>query len=423
MRRMTISRSRIAPLVAAALLAAATAARAQDTLQVVKPDTLQIVTPDTMQMGAQQRPQTHVVQVGETLWGLAQTYFGDPLLWPEIYRLNTEVVEDPHWIYPGEELNFAGITPATQVAEAPVEQPADTTQVPVTPGDTSQGAMQAPRPVEAPPVETPSVEAPPAPPPPPGDASAPTIFSRRRAGGYRIGSTGSENFRYRPVRRGEFYAAGFLTEGESFPWGHVRGDANQPIEVRSAEASSAHIYGTVELSAPGDATYNVGDSLLVASLTRDVPGWGTVVVPTGIVRVSHVQDRDILAEVVTQFGRVVDGQVTIPLEPFHDPGLVDPVPVENGLTATIIAPRDIHPVQGQQGIMFVDAGKEQGVALGDLFEVWEPLSAARGETQQAVALLQIVHVRNRSASGFILQIYQSGIQSGQPVRLIRKMPS
>ncbi len=416
MRRMTISRSRIAPLVAAALLAVGTAARAQDTLQVVKPDTLQT--------GAQQpRPQVHVVQVGETLWGLAQTFFGDPLLWPEIYRLNTQVIEDPHWIYPGEELTFAGIS-AAPVAEAPAEPPPrDTAQV-APPGDTTQAAMQAPKPVEAPPIETPAVEAPPPPPPPPpGDASSSTIFSRRRVVGYRIGATGGDAFRYRPVRRGEFYAAGFLTEGESFPWGRVRGNADQPAQERSAETSSAPIYGTVELEAPGGATYQVGDSLLAVDLARDVPGWGKVVVPSGILRVSHVQDRDVLAEVITQFGRVVDGQVTIPLEPFHDPGMVTPVPVENGLTATIIAPRDVHPVQGQQNIMFIDAGKEQGVALGDLFEVWEPLSAARGETQQAVALLQIVHVRNRSASGFILQIYQSGIQSGQPVRLIRKMPS
>jgi LysM repeat protein len=423
---MTISHSRIAPLVTVALLAAGTVARAQDTLQAV--------TPDTLQMGAQEpRPQVHVVQVGETLWGLAQTYFGDPLLWPEIYRLNTQVIEDPHWIYPGEELSFAGITPA---AAMPVEQPAvdttqvappptDTTQVVMAPpGDTTQAAMQAPRPVEAPPVEAPVVEAPPAPPPPPpGDASAPTIFSRRRAAGMRVGATGGEVTRYQPVRRGEFYSAGFLTEDEAFPWGRVRGDAGQPAEMQRAETSSAHIFGTVELEAPSGGTYREGDSLLVADLNRDMPGWGKVVIPSGILRVTKVQDRDILAEVVTQFGRVVDGQVTIPLEPFHDPGLVTPVPVENGLTATIIAPRDVHPVQGQQNIMFLDAGKEQGVVVGDLFEAWEPLSAERGETQQAVALLQIVHVRNRSASAFILQIYQSGIHSGQPVRLIRKMPS
>ncbi len=416
MRRTTISRSRIAPLVTAALLAGGTAARAQDTLQVA--------TPDTLQMGAQeQRPQVHVVQVGETLWGLAETYLRDPLLWPEIYRLNTATIEDPHWIYPGEELTFGGLAP--QVAEQPPVT--DTTQVqPPVVADTSQAAVQPPRPVEAPPVETPTVEAPPPPPPPPpGDASAPTIFSRqgRGAGIARVGATGGEVYRYRPVRRGEFYSAGFLTEGESFPWGKVRGDANQPAETQSAATSSAAIYGTVELEAPGGGTYQEGDSLLVADLARDVPGWGTVVVPSGVLRVTHVQDRDILAEVVMQFSRVVDGQVTIPLEPFHDPGFTTPVPVDNGLTAKIIAPRDIHPVPNQQNIMFIDAGRAQGVALGDLFEVWEPLSAARGETQQAVALLQVVHVRERSASGFIVQIYQPGIETGQPVRLIRKMPS
>ncbi len=419
MRRTTISRSRIAPLVTAALLVGGTAARAQDTLQ----------------MGAQQpRPQVHVVQQGETLWALAQTYYGDPLLWPEIYRLNTMTVEDPHWIYPGEELNLGAMAPQAAAPETPVEQPpvqpppvADTTQVAVPPvGDTTQAAMQAPRPVEAPPVEAPTVEAPPPPPPPPpSDASAPTIFSRqgRAAGVVRIGATGGEVYQYRPIRRGEFYAAGFLTEGESFPWGRVHGDANEPAETRSAATSSAPIYGTVELEAPAGGTYREGDSLLVAELTRDVPGWGKVVVPSGVVRVTHVQGRDVLAEVIMQFNRVVDGQVTIPLEPFHDPGFTTPVPVENGLTATIIAPQDIHPVPNQQNILFIDAGRAQGVALGDLFEVWEPLSATRGETQQAVALLQVVHVRDRSASGFIVQIYQPGIQSGQPVRLIRKMPS
>lgn len=402
-------------------------------------------------MGAQQpRPQVHVVQPGETLWGLAETYYGDPLLWPEIYRLNTLTVEDPHWIYPGEELNLGAMAPQTPAEQppvadtAPMQPPAppapDTSQIPPPPvadtsrmqpqpppvGDTTQAAMQPPRPVEAPPVEAPTVEAPaPPPPPPPSDASAPTIFSRqgRRAGIARIGATGGDVYRYRPVRRGEFYAAGFLTEGESFPWGRVRGDADEPAETRSTETSSTAIYQSVELEAPDGGTYQPGDSLLVAGLGRDVPGWGKVVVPSGIVRVTHVQGRDILAEVIMQFNRVVDGQVTLPLEPFHDPGFTTPVPVENGLTARIIAPRDIHPVPNQQNIMFLDAGRTQGVALGDLFQVWEPLSAARGETQQPVALLQVVHLRERSASALIVQIYQPGIQPGQPVRLIRKMPS
>src|SRR3954469_10218518 len=48
----------------------------------------------------------HVVKKGDTLWDLARTYLKDPFKWPEVFSRNSDIVEDAHWIYPGENIRI-----------------------------------------------------------------------------------------------------------------------------------------------------------------------------------------------------------------------------------------------------------------------------------------------------------------------------
>ena len=429
MRRTTICRSdRAVLLTLAALPLLWRVLPAQDTTQTAQQQ-------DTTQAAAAfqgQVPASHTVSRGETLWSIAQMYFNDPLLWPEIYRLNTAVIEDPHWIYPGEVLNLSEIVIVAQGGDTVVAAPPDTTAaaadtVRAAPGDTIAAIV---------PLDTAAIDTIPAdtaqlivePPPPTVAESHETIFDRRRTNQQVVQDVlrAYVHQPYRPLRAGEFYAAGFLTEEERLPWGRILGGTATPSIPRLSDRTSATTFQEIAIRPPRNASYHVGDSLLLARIDRTVEfgRWGDVVVPVGIARVSSIEEQQVLAQVLAQFDRIHENQLAMPLEPFRDPGQVRPTPVEQGLTGKLVAPRDPHPIAGAQQYFFIDKGRRDGVTLGDVFEVVKPAQGYAGSASEEVrAVMMIVHTREKSATGLLLQITNPSLDRGLPVRLIKKMPS
>lgn len=49
-------------------------------------------------------PDRYTVVPGDTLWDISARFIKDPYRWPDLWRLNTEQVKNPHRIYPGQVL-------------------------------------------------------------------------------------------------------------------------------------------------------------------------------------------------------------------------------------------------------------------------------------------------------------------------------
>lgn len=357
------------------------------------------------EQGDQQQaiPATHTVQQGESLWQLAQQYLGDPLLWPEIYRLNTDVVEDPHWIYPGEELR---LQPGEEEPLALAPAPADTGTVNVTVTPTSDSAA-------APVAVQPRVI-----------STGPTIFATVNQP--RISTTAIDArsaSAYRAVREGEYYASGFLTEGLPLPSGRVLANAQTSVRGAIRTTTTARVFERVVISTPPDTPLDSGALLLVFRRGDEVPGYGEVIIPTGLLRVYDPTGDRPLAEVVRQFDRVSEGQEVIPVAPFRFESNAHPQPVENGVTGRVIRLRDRREVPTLQVVLFLDKGANDGVRLGDIFALTLEQPDGQGGTlvqDQARAL--VVSTRERTSTAVIIELYRGDVSSRSGARQVRRLP-
>jgi len=215
-------------------------------------------------VAAQEIPGTHTVVDGDTLWDLAQNYYGNPFDWRRIWDANRSDIADPNLILPGQVLTMPdGQAEVTQVVVERREEPA--------------------------------------PPAGPSMAEQRTIFfqdtSVMRAGVVR----GSE-LAYLAVPRDLVYSAPWLIGIEGDPENEgvledFAGGSNPSGTVRS--------YDRVRLSITGEAP-RVGDRYQFFRVDRLLEDVGQVVMPTGIATVTDVSS-DARADLQPRPGSVCPG--------------------------------------------------------------------------------------------------------------------
>jgi LysM domain len=376
---------------------------------------LLVAVPASGALAQEPLPQTHTVRKGDTLWDLAQHYLKDPFLWPGIFRQNTDVVEDPHWIYPGEVLRIAPV----DVAAVPTMD----TPVPAGPADSTAGSdstLAAPDSSEAlargPQQQSLAEES---------DEQLPLFSAQKPRTVAQILKTYTDQ-PYRPLRRSEFYSSGFLTENQRLPYGRVLGPVT-PQQIKAVNnRANALPFTTIAIEAPKGATYEIGDSLLILQVGREIEPYGDVVVPTGLARIIETVDEHYLANIVATYGPVRNGQRVLPVESFTAGASRRAVPVSDGVRGSLVGGLGRQELKEPQMVVFINKGREDGVAPGDLFEVRRrPKRLPDGtiRVNELMATLQIVHVRDRTATGLVLNVISPDIPPGTDVLQVAKLPS
>jgi LysM repeat protein len=380
---------------------------------------LTVVTPATIAVAQEPLPQTHTVRKGDTLWDLAQHYLRDPFLWPGIYRLNTDVVEDPHWIYPGEVLRIA---PADNVAavptmDTPVPSPSgDSVTIGV--ADSAQAGSDSADALAQGPNQPSLAES--------EDTEWKPLFPERQRRSVADILKSYTHQTYRPLRRSEFYSSGFLTENQRLPYGRVIGPVT-PQQIKAVNSrANALPFTSISLDAPDGATYQVGDSLLLVRQGAELEPYGRIVIPTGIARITEAVEGHYVANIVATYGAIRNGQRTLPLEQFNPSSSSRAVPVSDGIRGALIGGLGRQELKEPQMVVFINKGREDGVAPGDLFEIRRrPERSGDGmvRVNELMATLQIVHVREHTATGVLLNVVSPDIPAGTDVMQVAKLPS
>jgi hypothetical protein len=231
---------------------------------------------------------------------------------------------------------------------------------------------------------------------------------------------------YRPLRPSEFYASGFLTENQRLPYGKVLGPVT-PSQIKATNnRANALPYTTIAVAAPRGATYEIGDTLLVLQLGREIEPFGKIVVPTGLAQVTDALEGHYLASLVAMYGPIRNGQQILPVESFT-PGVgTRAVPIADGIRGSLIGGLGRQQLKEPQMVVFIDKGRDDGVARGDLFEARrrpERLSDGTLRVNELMATLQIVHVRDHSATALVLNVVSPDIPPGTDVTQVAKLPS
>jgi LysM repeat protein len=330
----------------------------------------------------------HTVKRGDTLWDIAKYYLKDPFKWPQVFHANTDIVKNPHWIYPGQVLTIEASAVKPEVAARAG-------------GDGFVVAQ----------IQT--------------QAQAPTVFADQASAPARQAVGATEVPPALTVRPGEYEAAPYVVPDRSpLAVGRVVGAVDIPALGLLSDAGFK-LFDRIYVTPPAGVSFTVGEREVVARTDATITDVGRVIEPTGIIRIDSIGAAGrAVGVIVKQFGAIVPGQGIVPLGQSFERTTVRPVDGSYALTAKLLWVQGSPRLPSIQTYVIIGANESRGVRLGDQFSLLDEAAARDGRAAaiQSTATVTIVRVTPLAASGIVVRQTQPEIRTGMPARLTAKMP-
>lgn len=333
----------------------------------------------------------HTVKPGDTLWDIARYYLKDPFKWPQVFHANTDIVKNPHWIYPGQVLTIdaAAVKPEI-VAQASADN-----------ADNNVVAQ----------IQTRAQEA--------------TVFSDHQTALH----TQLVSARSLPpaltVRPGEYQAAPYVVDDRAIrSVGRVVGAVDEPALGLTSDAGY-RLFDRIYVRLPAGMPVSVGDSLVIAGTENSILDVGTVIEPRGVIRIDSIASSGrAVASIVQQFGTIMSNDGIVAPGRSFESTVVRPVAGEYPLTAKLLWVQGSPRLPSLQTYVILGAGESKGVRMGDQFTLLNSVEYADGTRVPITATAQVTVVRVATTTSTAIVVHQSQpeINVGMASRLTAKMP-
>ena len=292
------------------------------------------------------RGRLHVVQKGDTLWDITETYLGTPWIWPSIWKENE--IQNPHVINPGDLIWITerGMRKLT---------PEEAAQIQPLPDDEAPASDAPPEPrLES--AET------------SGDSHDP--FASLDTGGADIERT---------IHYPGLHRFSFISPQELAGAGAILGSHDDNYWTSQEKRTIVSL---------GEGQVHVGDRYTIFRTRRRVrhpetgEELGFFVQNLGTAEVTEVHPESSFVRIMTAYGEIEPGDRMMPFEEDAEKFRVSPT--ELAYDGLIVAKQPYRLYAGENDVVVIDRGSFDGVTIGNELEIFragkevlDPVSGAK----------------------------------------------